>query len=220
MTLAIIPHGGIYSYHWNYFIYSIRILHAQAHCSNMFSDWHRDDSPVVDYEDYHEPSQSDPIEAYFTRFPSFTYIPSSDWRQTRAFYDLADHFGWDDKRKRIERAKLRDAWVEVVENEFSGATLEHYQGLCQDLRIRNVPDTVAECKGRLKGVFVNIVDLMQYRKDQKGGSRVKRPRKFANLEELRQYSKSEGKYYPLQAAKSEMLRELLKDMDINNTIVG
>src|SRR2546430_3556240 len=94
----------------------------------------------MDYQDsdFHDPSQSDAIETYFARFPSFTYIPSPDWRQLRAFYDLADHFGWDDKRKRSERATLKAAWVGIVENEFQGSTLQHYQGLCQDLRIRNV----------------------------------------------------------------------------------
>src|SRR5438270_34909 len=166
----------------------------------------------MDYQDrdFHDPSQSDAIETYFARFPSFTYIPSADWRQLRAFYDLADHFGWDDKRKRSERAKLKAAWVGIVENEFQGSTLQQYQGLCQDLGIRNVPETVAECKEMLRGVFVNIVDLVHYRRDRDRGVRARRPPKFGNLEGLRRYSEEERKYYPKDNAKSEMLRELLQ----------
>ena len=166
----------------------------------------------MDYQDwgFDDHSQSDPIETYFARFPSFTYIPGPDWRQLRAFYDLADHFGWDDKRKRRERAQLKAAWVGIVETEFQGSTLQHYQGLCQDLRIRNVPDTVAECKEMLKGVFVNIVDLVQYRRDRDRGVMTRKPRKFGTLEELRRYSEEERKYYPRDNAKSEMLRELLQ----------
>ena len=156
--------------------------------------------------DFHE----DPLEAYFGRFPSFTYIPGPDWRQLRAFYDLSDHFGWNDRRKQSERAKLKDVWREVAEAEFSGSTLEHYQDLCLDLRIRPIPDNVVECKERLKGVFVNIVDLIQYRQDKGRGMKAKKPRKFCDLKELKEYSAHNRKYYPLQEAKSEMLNELLK----------
>src|SRR5579859_4305286 len=153
--------------------------------------------------EFHDPSESDPIKTYFARFPSFTYIPSTDWRQLRAFYDLADHFGWDHKRKRSELAKLKAAWVGIVENEFQGSTLQHYQGLCQDLRIKNVPETVPECKEILKGVFVNIVDLVQYRRDRDRGVIARKPRKFGSLEALRRYSEEERKYYPKDNAKSE-----------------
>jgi len=100
--------------------------------------------------------------------------------------------------------------VGIVENEFQGSTLQHYQGLCQDLRIRNVPETVPECKEMLKGVFVNIVDLVQYRRDRDRGVVARKPRKFGSLEALRRYSEEESKYYPKDNAKSEMLRELLQ----------
>ena len=69
---------------------------------------------------------------------------------------------------------------------------------------------MSECKVQLKEVFVNIVDLMQYRTDHQKGRFARKPRKFRTLEQLKEYSDQEGKYYSKEHAKAEMLRELLK----------
>jgi hypothetical protein len=152
----------------------------------------------------------DPIEAFFERHPSFNYGRSQDWRQLDRFEALAEHCGWRQKKRKYEERKLKQAWTQVVESEFSGSTISHYQSLCQDLNISPIPATVPECKNELREVFVNIVDLVQYRRECQMGLRAKKPRIFNSLQGLRDYSESKEKYYPRKDAKAEMLRELLK----------
>src|SRR5579859_820850 len=153
---------------------------------------------------------SDAIAEYFAQYPSYSYVPGPDWRQIGAFNALAKELKWgqDERKRQFEVFKV--TWTEVVEREFEDSSLEHYQTLCGDLNMYPIPDTVAECKAELKGVYVNIVDLVQYRKDRKAGRRYTRPRQFRNLKELSDYSNDEKKWYPVESAKAEMLKELLK----------
>lgn len=152
----------------------------------------------------------DPIAAYFTRFPFFKYRPTQDWRQLGPFNALANRCRWSKERKKREFSRFKETWTAVVEAEFGGSSLEHYQGVCRDLEINPIPDSVDECKKQLKEVFVNIVDLMQYRMDRQSGRTAQRPRMFDTLEELSEYSNTHRKYYNKEEAKAEMLRELLK----------
>jgi hypothetical protein len=155
-------------------------------------------------------SEEDPIEAYFAKFPSFSYRPSTDWRQLALFNSLANHCGWSKTHRKDEFNLFKETWTQVVESEFSGSSITHYQILCKDLDIDPVPDSVAGCKTVLREVFVNIVDLVQYRKDCQQGKIASKPQKFRSLKKLSQYTCDEGKYYPKENAKAEMLRELLK----------
>jgi hypothetical protein len=154
---------------------------------------------------------SDPIADYFAQYSDFNYHPSKDgWRQLGAFNALCTHRGLSQKERRDEMEEFKKTWYAVVDTEFEGSTLGHYQELCLDLGFRPAPDSVTECKTRVSTVFVNIVDLVQYRKDRKSGNYHSRVRLFANLEELQQYCKEERKWYPPEAAEAEMLKELLK----------
>lgn len=155
-------------------------------------------------------SENNPIAEFFVRYRSFRYRPSSDWRQLGPFNALAKHCKWSDELRKEELKRFKRTWTQVVESEFSGSSFSHYQSLCRDLDIKPIPDTVYECKAALKGVFVNIVDLMQYRTDCQKGRFARKPQKFRTLEQLKEYSGNEGKYYSKEDAKSEMLRELLK----------
>jgi hypothetical protein len=157
-------------------------------------------------------SEDDPIGAFFARFPSFSYQSSTDWRQLGPFHKLATHFHWKKPRRDIEYERLKSTWTEVVESEFSGSSISHYQSLCRDLDIDPIPDSVTECKNALREVFVNIVDLVQYRKDLEQGREASKPRTFRTLGQLRHYASNTGKYYPKENAKAEMLRELLKEL--------
>jgi hypothetical protein len=157
-------------------------------------------------------SEEDPIEAFFARFPSFSYEPSPDWRQLDPFNHLAKHFRWSKNRRNSEYDRLKSTWTEVVESEFSGSSISHYQSLCKDLDIDPIPDSVTECKTALREVFVNIVDLVQYRKDRQQRRGASKPRTFRTLGQLKQYASNTGKYYNKENAKAEMLRELLKEL--------
>lgn len=155
-------------------------------------------------------SEDDPIEAFFHKYPSFSYRPSPDWRQLGPFHALAKHCQWSKERRKTELKRLKRTWTRVVESEFSGSSILYYQSLCEDLDIIPIPDTVDECKAVLKKVFVNIVDLMQYRTDQQKGRGATKPQKFCTLKQLKEYSNKMAKYYSKEEAKAEMLRELLK----------
>jgi hypothetical protein len=148
----------------------------------------------------------DTIAEYFAEFPLFRYRPNTDWRQLRSFNALAKQQGWTQEERDIEFRRLQGAWTGVVESEFGGSSLEHYQSLCEDLDIDPIPGSISECKSELKAVFVNIVDLMQYRRNGKEGG----AKRFHNLKGLKKYSQQYGKYYPKETAKAEMLQKLLK----------
>jgi hypothetical protein len=153
---------------------------------------------------------SDPIADYFAQYPTFDYHPKADdWRQKGAFNALAKQSGWSQAIRKEKYNEFKQTWYNVVETEFGESSLPHYQNLCRDLRISPVPDSIAGCKARLSSVFVNIVDLIQYRKDRAAGRRAALTL-FESLEELRDYSEISQKSYPKQSAKAEMLRELLK----------
>jgi hypothetical protein len=149
----------------------------------------------------------DAIDRYFARFPRFRYTPTTDWRQLGPFNALAKSQGWAKDKKKVEFQRLKQAWTKVVEHEFGDSSLGHYQSLCLDLDIDPIPEAITECKSELKAIFVNIVDLMQYRQNKRKG---RKPQRFDDLEELKEYTDECGKYYPKETAKAEMLRELLK----------
>jgi len=154
---------------------------------------------------------SDPIAEYFERYPTFNFRPSqTDWRQIGAFNALAQHQRWSQARRKSEFDEFKSFWIVIVETEFEDSSLEHYQNLCQDLSISPIPESITACKNALRAVYVNIVDLMQYRKDRAAGRRADLPPLFGSLEELSEYSDNEKKWYPRETAKAEMLRELLK----------
>jgi hypothetical protein len=156
-------------------------------------------------------AMSNSIDEYFARYPDFDFRPSlTDWRQIGQFNALAQTLGWSQERRRSEWEEFKRFWIDVVENEFEHSDLEHYQGLCQDLSIDPVPASITACKAALRNVYVNIVDLVQYRIDRRARRRATRPIRFDSLEELSVYTEETKKWYPRETAKAEMLRELLK----------
>lgn len=155
---------------------------------------------------------SDLMASYFAKFPTFNYHPSQidDFRQTRAFNALASHCEWSQSRRREEFEEFKQTWYNVIETEFGESTLPHYQSLCHDLGISPAPESVNECKARLSTVFVNIVDLTQFRREKRAGREPAPITLFSDLAELQTYSTENQKWYPKGAAKAEMLRVLLK----------
>ena len=138
-------------------------------------------------------------------------MPSlSDWRQIGPFNALAEQNDWDEYRRELEFIDLKMSWTGVAEGEFEQTKLEHYQALCRDLHIR-VRESIIRCKEELRGVNVNIVDLVQYRRDRRAGRYNPGVTLFDTVQELKKYSLREAKFYPVDTAKSDMLRELLKD---------
>lgn len=155
---------------------------------------------------------SDPIANYFARYPAFNYIPTWDWRQKDAFNALAQELEWSQERRLREWQYFKETWAAAIEKEFAESTLERYQNLCEELRIAPIPDSIRECKRELSKIYVNIVDLMQYRKDKQTGRHAQPVILFNNASELREYTEREQKWCPVETAKAEMLGVLLKNL--------
>jgi hypothetical protein len=119
----------------------------------------------------------DPIESYFSRFSSLWHRRTNDWRQLQRFNSLAKRERGNKAKRNAQYKRLQQAWTEAVESEFG------------DLQINRIPETVAECKSQLRAVFVNIVDLVEYRKN---GRRSRKPKRFENLKHLKKYSLEKG----------------------------
>jgi hypothetical protein len=154
---------------------------------------------------------TDPIYAYFAQYPYFDFKPShSDWRQIDCFNALAQFEDWSQSHRSAEFSKLQDTWPTFVEAEFYGDTLPYYQKLCNELRIHPVPDTIPECKEKLSTVHVNIIDLVTFRVETRYGLEATPPKLFGSVQELKEYTKKEKKWYPTRNAKAEILKVLLR----------
>ena len=154
---------------------------------------------------------SNPINRFFSeRYPEYDYRESQrDWRQIGAFNGLAIELQWS-QRFRAERWEaFKSTWIELIEEEFSGTDLYDYQELCRDLDL--TPATTIEgCREEIEKLYVNIVDLVQYRRDRRRGVSPQRIPQFGSYEELKQYSKEAKKWLPIQTANTEMLKALFK----------
>jgi hypothetical protein len=87
--------------------------------------------------------------------------------------------------------------IELEPEYFSSSQpkLENFQALCSEV---GVPPgrSIAECRARLKGVYVNIVDLINARRM---GTRV---RVFNSFAEFRNYTRQPGKTINREVAKA------------------
>jgi len=154
---------------------------------------------------------TDPIARYFDAFSLFNFVREDDWRQRTQFNALATQRQWDQARREREYRQLKRAWTELVEEEFGGEkTLENYQALCEELGIDPPPDTIRGCKEELKKVHVNIIDLMQARWNIRMGRPAGHVPTFDTAAEAKAYAAQENKYYPIEGARGEVLRALLR----------
>jgi hypothetical protein len=62
----------------------------------------------------------------------------------------------------------------------------------------------------LSKVWVNIIDLVQYRRDERAGRSTEPVEVFNTFEKFAKYTKDADKWYPSGSANGEMLKMLLK----------
>ncbi|KAI5864713.1 hypothetical protein GGS23DRAFT_595422 [Durotheca rogersii] len=147
------------------------------------------------------------IDAFFAQFPSFPYDRKG--QIMTEFRRLCKHQGWghDSEEKETALKELRAA-IAMEFGTIYGTdpkSLTAWQLLCDTVRISPVPDTVKDCRKKIRGVHVNLVDLVH-------GGRTDSPvQVFESLEKLRKYSKRGHKIFPLEEAKEEgLLKHLLR----------
>ncbi|CCC06009.1 hypothetical protein SMACR_00225 [Sordaria macrospora] len=80
---------------------------------------------------------------------------------------------------------------------FGEDTLENWQRLCRDIGINKDLPNIKTCKKILRGVHVNIFDLLEA--VQKGTQ----PKRFRNADQLAEYSVANRKIYPRRYVKKE-----------------
>ncbi|KAI1464573.1 uncharacterized protein F4812DRAFT_467163 [Daldinia caldariorum] len=154
-------------------------------------------------------TETKPMEEFFAQYPEFHHNETKPlWSQFRA---LCKHYRWE--RDSSERRQAHDQFRDAMISEFGriygndSTSLSSWQKLCQVLRIKRIPDTVADCLQKVLAVHVNLVDLVDC---QRTGRRVKL---FSSLEDLRNYTKSTKKFFPLDEAKAQgPLRYLLREI--------
>ncbi|KAI9720667.1 MAG: hypothetical protein M1812_002847 [Candelaria pacifica] len=135
--------------------------------------------------------------------PSFTPDPTAGLADE--FARLALFHGWkpQDKRYHKERAKFYTEGFNTAWG-TDASKLSIWQALCQEVRIEPVPESITKCKKELQRVHVNIVDLVDSRRN---GTKVRR---FDSHQELKIYTRG-GKVFPKKAAKKDgFLKALLR----------
>ncbi|KAF8880357.1 hypothetical protein CPB84DRAFT_1632391, partial [Gymnopilus junonius] len=147
---------------------------------------------------------SDPLRSFFATYPSFIYNASA--APTSEFYRLCSFFGWSrgDANREDAYKSFRIALTKQFNTVYGtdAESLESWQLLCAKVGAHPVPNSLKKCREIITNTHVNLVDLVQ-----PGGVVTK----FATVDELSAYSRSEGKIFPKEDAYAGgLLKELLR----------
>ncbi|KAI9851244.1 MAG: hypothetical protein M1838_004163 [Thelocarpon superellum] len=149
------------------------------------------------------------LDTFFAGYPEFNYRRGQS--STREFYRMCDFFGWD--RDDPERGEAHDDFKTALVQQFNSLygtdeeSIESWRGLCLALDVDPLPDNVKDAKEIFKGMFVNLVDLVD---TANTGDEVTQ---FGSLEELKEYTINTGKYFPKESAYAGgMLKHLLREI--------
>ncbi|ODH12931.1 hypothetical protein ACO22_07772 [Paracoccidioides brasiliensis] len=154
---------------------------------------------------------SDPVTAFFNQYPQFNYRRNESIASE--FYRMCDHFGWGKQNQDRKNAlfKFKNAMVMKFNDLYGSDTddINCWHRLCIAVDIDPLPQTIKACKKEIKGVHVNLVDLVDNTTRQQA-------RLFASVDELRAYTINNSKYFPKESAYAGgVLKYLLRE--IHNT---
>ncbi|KAI0333133.1 hypothetical protein GY45DRAFT_1272699 [Cubamyces sp. BRFM 1775] len=125
------------------------------------------------------------------------------------FRRLALANGWSKKSARYkdERQKFYGLAVAQDFNAFWGSTesrLAAWQDLCLHLGIAEVPNSIKGCKQALKPINVNLIDLVDSKRQDT------KPKTFSSEAACAEYTRKTGKIFPKARAKANpLLRQFL-----------
>ncbi|KAJ5318225.1 hypothetical protein N7476_004645 [Penicillium atrosanguineum] len=157
----------------------------------------------------------DDIDGFFSLYPSFPYKRE---RPIHAeFYRMCDTFKWyrqqNDGNYPVEREEARDLLRIAIVKAFNSIVgtdpgdLESWKRICKCLRVAPIPETSQQAKEKLKNIHVNLVDLLE---SVRMGTPVQ---SFTTMEELRQYTVTQKKFFPKEEAyEGGLLRYLLREI--------
>ncbi|KAK0545502.1 hypothetical protein OC845_005070 [Tilletia horrida] len=120
------------------------------------------------------------------------------------------------------RRKQQDPYADIAEL-FHGLSLDYskihvLQSILRALDIDEdeIPNTVTQCRKKLKTIHVNIYDLVPALKIEMGLARGYKPAdgydvpRYSHKDLRRELRDVPGRRFPLQRAKDETLRDLLR----------
>uniref|UniRef100_L7IPV8 C2H2-type domain-containing protein n=1 Tax=Pyricularia oryzae (strain P131) TaxID=1143193 RepID=L7IPV8_PYRO1 len=150
-----------------------------------------------------------PLDQFFLSFTTFDHDPSEP--PAACFNRLRRHQGW-----RRGDADSNDAWDRyqaALESELrmwydSGNSLAAWHALCRAIGVDPLPQTCEMCERAVRSIYVNIVDLIEWARAQRGHD-VQPVQTFASLEDLRSYTIETKKIY----------HNRLKNLDEDNVIL-
>ncbi|KAI0071288.1 hypothetical protein K474DRAFT_640090 [Panus rudis PR-1116 ss-1] len=153
----------------------------------------------------------DPLSSFFARYPRFHYRPRSPAR--KEFQRMCDVLGWTGDAFKDERDQAYDLFQKAMVQQFNEIygmderNITSWQYLCEILRIDPIPSTPGKCRHAIRGVHVNLVDLVD---THRTGEEVQL---FSSLEELRAYTHDTRKFFPLHDAHAGgILKYLLRKL--------
>ncbi|KZL79584.1 double-stranded rna-binding type zinc finger domain protein [Colletotrichum incanum] len=166
---------------------------------------HLRDSPA------HQQNTRTPLDAFFRSYLTFDYDPSL--APTDSYANLQKHKGWH--RDQTESTDAWNRYQNALEKEFKmwyGAEddLAAWHALCRAIGIKPLPETCEQCEKAARRTHVNIVDLIECRRGNKG-----RVQTFRNVEELRTYTRMTGKVFRNRFNQEDgnvVLRHLLRNI--------
>ncbi|KAJ0163700.1 Zinc finger protein [Colletotrichum tanaceti] len=150
-----------------------------------------------------------PLDAFFYSYPTFDYDPSLPPNDSYA--KLQKVMGW--RRDHTESTDAWDRYQHALEMELHmwygpEDDLTAWHALCRAIGIEPLPETCEQCEKAARRTHVNIIDLIECRRGNKG-----RVRTFPGVEQLRAYTKKTGKIFRIPLAPGGgniVLRHLLR----------
>ncbi|KAL2704814.1 hypothetical protein AAEP93_000064 [Penicillium crustosum] len=136
---------------------------------------------------------STPLDEFFQSFAGFSYNPklppSETYAQLKRFchwgqYSPEDKEAWEQYQSALE-AEVK-MWFGAEDD------LGAWHSLCRAIGIEPLPATCKQAANAVRGVFVNIIDLIVWARSGSTNNRVKR---FSSLEKLRKYTKRTRKIF-------------------------
>ncbi|KAH8691892.1 hypothetical protein BGW36DRAFT_431135 [Talaromyces proteolyticus] len=169
---------------------------------------HLRDSPV------HFELPGTPLDMFFQTYSKFTFDPSLP--PNESYLRLQRFYGWRRGDEESERAwnNFQTALTEEFKLWFGAEDdLCSWHSLCRAVRVDPLPKTCRDCEKAVRGLYVNIVDLIDWARCEGAKGEV---RLFRTLEELREYTQKSRKifYNNLEQTGSGnvVLRHLLRSI--------
>ncbi|CAI7628428.1 unnamed protein product [Penicillium viridicatum] len=166
----------------------------------------------IQYSKAHITPPSTPLDEFFQSFAGFNYNPklppSESYSQLKRFsrwgeYDPEDKEAWKQYQSALE-AEVK-MWFGTEDD------LGAWHSLCRAIGIEPLPATCKQAVNAVRGVFVNIIDLIAWARSGSTNNRVQR---FSSLEKLRKYTKETKKIFHNHLGEDDdgnvVLRHLLR----------